>query len=549
MKKHKFSLLLIIIPLFILGWGLFYFYFFDPFYAYSPDPEYCYLINGLNMALLEFNRIGHYDHPGTTFQLYNGIIIRITHFFAGKDTIAQDVFNRPEYYLSAINLSLIILQSLLCFLIAWVGKKREIKTWQLIILQSGVLISTTMLSIFCRVTPERWIVVTALLFIIVYLVYGYGDRRPLKFAIWSGVIMGMGMATKFNFLPIILLPFLLIDSNKNRLVYSATGIVSFFFFLLPVINKFHSFRKFMVDIATHDGFYGEGEERMFDPERLLKGFSQIFDSSPELIFIIIAVITALIIAVIYRKKQNTNRHILFFVGMLFIILLQMIMVAKHFKFYYILPLIAIYPLILFIFDSFIQKTGSYKKWTQLPVILLFIVFVGFTTKQTYKNLQSEKSSMIQRETGQQFVSENVPANTLWFVEPYPSWMGAPYIENSIVYGISYVKWPIYYSAELMKLNPNIVTYENSEEMARIWRGPIISIDSIVVTKTPVYLYSSYGRNNALLMDILEKAALRNDINLSRDTIFSNHKKNSHIIVIQNKNSIKEWNTESYISTQ
>ena len=548
MKSHKFSLLLIIIPLFILGWGLFYFYFFDPFYAYSPDPEYCYLINGLNMALLEFNRIGHYDHPGTTFQLYNGIIIHITHFFAGKDSIAQDVFNRPEYYLSAINLSLIIIQSLLCFLIAWVGKKREIKTWQLIILQSGVLISTTMLSIFCRVTPERWIVVTAFLFIIVYLLYGYGDRRPLKFAIWSGVIMGMGMATKFNFLPIILLPFLLIDSNKNRLVYSATGIASFFFFLLPVINKFHSFRKFMVNIATHDGFYGKGEERMFDPERLLKGFSQIFDSSPELIFIIIAVISALIIAVIYRKKQKTNRNILFFAGMLFIVLLQILMVAKHFKFYYILPLLAIYPLILFIFDSFIQKTGSYKKWTQLPVILLFVIFISITAKQTYRDIKYTRINIAQREIERQFISDNLPANTLWFVVT-PSWMGAPYVENAFNFALCYIHHPVIYFPELSKKSPNIITNDKSDEFAWIWRGHKVHIDSIITTRTPIHLYSSKGRETSIFIDILEKAALRNDINLSRDTMFSNHKKNSHIIVIQNKNSIKEWNTERYISTQ
>jgi preprotein translocase subunit SecG len=546
MKVHKFSLFLILIPLFILAWGFFNLYFFDPFYAHAPDPEYPYLLNGLNVALLEFNRIAHFDHPGTPFQVYCGIIIRLTHLFAGKDAISQDVISRPEYYLSAISFSLVILQALLCFFIAWAGKKRGNKTWQLIILQSGVLFSVTMLAIYGRVIPERWLVVVAFLFIIVYLLYGYKDQHPLKFAIWSGIIMGMGMATKFNFLPIILLPFLLINSNINRLVYGTTGVASFFFFLLPIIKKFGYFRKFVIGIATHDGIYGGGEERMFDPARVKEGFFQIFDITPALAFIITALVAAIIIAIIYRKKHETNRPILFFAGMLFITLLQMIMVAKHFRPYYMLPLITMYPVVLFILDDFIQKTGNYKKWTLLPVILLFMGFTCITTKRTYNDIQSEKRDIVQREIVREFVSDNLPDNTLWIIDV--SWITAPYVENGIAYGLCYVRKPMDYFSELTNVNPNIIT-NYFDETARIWKGHTVPLDSIVVTRTPIHLYSSYGRTTATLMEVLKKTSRRNDVTLSIDTIFSNNQRGRHIIVMQNKNSQKDWNTEEFISSK
>jgi len=144
MKAQKFSPVLLIIPLFILAWGFYYFSLYDTFYSRNVDPEYPYLINGLNAALFEFKRIGHFDHPGTPFQIFCGLIIRITHLFTGKDSIAQDVFNRPDYYLNAINFSLIILQSVLTLLIGWIGKKRDIKIWQLVILQSVVLFNMLM---------------------------------------------------------------------------------------------------------------------------------------------------------------------------------------------------------------------------------------------------------------------------------------------------------------------------------------------------------------------------------------------------------------------
>ncbi|MCL2290575.1 MAG: hypothetical protein FWC34_07735 [Bacteroidetes bacterium] len=544
MKTYKFSPLFFIIPLFVIGWGIFSLYFFAPFYAYSPDPEYAFLLNGLNVSLLEFNRIAYTDNPGITFQVYCGLIIRITHFFTGKDVIAQDVINRPEYYLSAISLSLIILHALLCILIAWIGKKREIKTWPLIILQSGVLLSITMLAVFHRINSERWLVIVSLLFIIVYLLYGYKDRRPLKFAIWSGIVMGMGMATKFNFLPIILLPFLLIDTNKNRLVYAATGVASFFFFLLPIINKLKYFLNFLIDITIHDGPYGEGEKRIFNPEKMLAGFSRIFNLTPALALLIFAIVVAIIIAIIYRKKYGTNRQILLFSGILFIILLQVIMVAKQFNYFYMLPLITMYPFILFIFHDFIQKIGEYKKWTLLPVILLFIVFTGSTTKQTYKWLQSEKVNRVERKIELQFVADNLPANALWLADI--SYRAAPYVENGLIWGTCYIYWTINYFSELTKKNPNIITYHYPEEVIRVWQEPIIPIDSIVVTKTPIHLYSSEERRTAIMMEMLEKAAHRNDVTLSIDTLHSNNNANSHIIVMQNRNSQKEWKTEEFI---
>ena len=545
MKKTKFSLLFLIVPLFILGWGIFSLYFYAPFYAYSPDPEYACLLNGLNVSLLEFNRMAYVDNPGTTLQVYSGLIIRITHFFAGKDTVAQDVINRPEYYLSAISLSLIILNAFLCFLIAWVGKKRDIKTWQLLILQSGVLFSVSMLTLFHRLNSERWVIIVSLLFIIVYLLYGYKDKHPLKFAIWSGVVMGMGMATKFNFLPVILLPFLLINTNKNRLIYSATGVASFFFFLLPVIGKLRYFFNFIIGIATHDGIYGNGEKRIFNPETMKVGFSQIFHLTPALAFLIFAIVTAIILAVRYRKKYGKNRQILLFTGMLFTTLLQMIMVAKHFNYFYMLPLITMYPLFLFLFDDFVQEIGNYKKWTLLPGILLFIIFFGSTTKQIYYELQGAKRSRIERQIELQFVADNVPENSLWFADI--CYRAAPYVENGLIWGSCYIHWTIDYFSELIGKNPNIITYHFPEEVVRVWQEPIIPIDSMVVTKTPIHLYSSEERRTEIMMDMLEKAAQRNDVILSVDTIFSNYRRKTHIIVMQNHNAQKEWNTGELIS--
>ena len=547
MKTCRSYAILLIIPFFILSWGFFYFNSYETFYSHNIDPEYPYLLNGLNVALLEFNRIGHFDHPGTPFQVYCGVIIRITHLFTGKEAIAQDVFNRPDYYLSAIHFSLTILQSLLCLLIAFVGRKREVKIWQIVLLQSGVFLNALMLGLFCRVIPERWFVVISLLFIIIYLLFGYKDKNPLKFAIWSGIIMGMGLATKFNFLPLLLLPLLLIDSNKNRLIYTTTGIASFIIFLLPIINRLGHYRSFLVSIATHDGIYGQGTKRMFDPLQMKNSFFQMLESAPELIFITFSIITAIIFAILNKKNERTNRYILLFTGIFFIILLQTIMVSKHFKITYLVPLITFYPLFLFLLDSFIQKIGASKKWSFLPVILLFVIFTGFTANKILVNEKYRKMRIIERETMRMYVSDNLASNTFWFVEP--TWENAPYVENGIVYGLCYSHCKKSYINELINKNPNIITYIHSEDSVGIWRRCYIPIDSVVVTGVQIHLFSSPGRNAKMLMEILEKAALRNDVTLATDTLFYSNQLRSHIIVMQNQQSAKTWKTENFILSE
>ena len=525
-----------IIPLFIIAWGIVNILFFDTFYSRSVDPEYPYLINGLNVAMLEFKRIGHFDHPGTPFQVFCGLIIRITHLFTGTEhDIATDVFKRPDYYLNSINLALILLHSFLVFLIGWVGKKRNLSTRALLIIQSAVLFNSLLIMLFSRVIPERWILITSILFIIVYLQYGHNNLKPLKFAIWSGVVMGMGMATKFNFLPLIFLPLLLIDTNKNRLIYAGSGIVSFFVFISPIITKFKDYWQFITSIAKHDGIYGQGEQRMFNPETTKANLLEVFHVAPELIFIISLFVVVLILSIIYRTKNKTNRNILFCVGMFLIIFLQIIMVSKHFKNAYLVPLFSAYGIIFFWMDDFFI-TFFNKKWTKAVFPAIVFLLVLCTAKEVVADMPMQKAHKENREELRQYVTNNLTDNALWFVEP--TWESAPYVENGIIYGLSYCHRTAQYFPELMKINPNVITFEGMDNAVKIWRSIAIPLDSIVTTATPIYIYSTSGRHADMLMEKVNQTAQNMGINMITDTLFSQEKTQSHIISMYNPNSCR-----------
>ena len=538
MKSFKKKLIISIFPLLVIVWGIFMLTFFDPFYSKSTDPEFPYLINGLNCATLKFNYIGHIDHPGTPFQVYNGLVIRITHLLSGNGQIAQDVFARPEHYMNLISISLFLLQAALIFGIGLLGFKRKIPFWQIALLQASFLFNDVLMWLFCRINPDRFFMISGLIFILIYLKHGYENRSPQKFALWSGTVMALGLATKFNFLPVLILPLLLIDTNRNRLIYIGSGIVSFFVFTAPIITKFDEYFRFLTSIFKHDGLYGGGESNVLNFQKMTDSAFEIFRLNPELFVLIIALI-ALIVIAIRKKNSGMKGFIYLFAGYLFMIALQILMVSKHFKNYYLAPAFIIYGFMFFTISIFLS--GILKKRNHLILVsnilpLLFVLATAAKVKRDYPIISQQ---IEQRNKVRAFVDTKISKADYWFIEP--TWESGPQVENAIVYGLSYCGHRVDYMPQLMAVNPNIVTYEDNTEQVKLWRGIPVSLDSVVATGKNIHIYSTPGRHAPTLVQMVKDAASRNNFQLSVDTVFSDSETQNEIIRIKALNSNSKWN--------
>ncbi len=544
MKSFKQKLIISIFPLLVIIWGIFMLTFFDPFYSKSSDPEFPYLVNGLNCATLKFNYIGHIDHPGTPFQVYNGIIIRITHFVSGKGNIARDVFARPEHYLNAISNSLILLQAALIFCIGLLGFNRKIPFWQIAILQASFLFNDVLMWLFCRVNPDRFFLISGLIFILIYLKHGYENRSPRKFALWSGTAMALGLATKFNFLPVLILPLLLIGTNKNRLIYIGSGMVSFFIFIAPIITKFDEYFRFLTSIFKHDGLYGGGESKVLNFQKMTDSTFEIFRLNPELLVLIIVLIVLIVIAI--RKKDKGIRKFSFlFAGYLFIIALQILMVSKHFKNYYLAPTFIIYGFMFFTISNFLS--GVMKKQNHLILVsnILPLLFILATVTKVINDYPLISQQIDHRNKISAFVDTKITKADYWFIEP--TWESGPNVENAIVYGLSYCGHRVDYLPQLMSVNPNVITYEDNTEQVKLWRGESVSLDSIVATGTNIHIYSTPGRHASILVQMVKDAASRNNLELSIDTVFSDRETQNEIIRIKALNSNSRWTPLSILT--
>lgn len=532
------KLIITIVPAITLIWGIATLILFDSFSSRTIDSEYTYLINGLNCSQLHFNWIGHTDNPGTPLQIYNGIIIQLTHLLAGKGTLVKDVFSRPDFYMNAISLSMVLFHVLILLCIGRIGLKREIPTWQLIILQAGSFFNDVIFWLFLRVTPDRFFVIAVFLFILVYLKYGYQNYSSRKFAIYSGVAMACGFAIKFNFLPLLILPVFMIKSKEEKLIYSGVGIASYFIFVAPIITRFDDYFRFVKGMFFNQGSYGGGEAGIMNVSEIIRNIGENFSINPELALLLLVLIILFLLAFKRSETTDASRFTWIFAGYLIVFTLQIILVSKHFKNYYQAPVFALYALIFFTITEFLSTTiKRNKQLLSLSLILpvLFLALNAFKIKHDAESILKEK---LQRERVLAFVKNNIKPEDYWFVEP--CWESAPYQENGLVFGLSYCGHRVEYLPDLMKVNPNIITYEGKSEPVKLWRGLATSLDSVLATGKNIHIYSTSGRNAIELKQMLLDAATRNNFQLDVDTIFSDSESKKEIIRIKATNSQTNW---------
>lgn len=545
MSLVKKNLTISIIPLLVLFWGIIMLIFFDSFHSKSSDPEYPYLINGLNCALFHFNRIGLIEHPGTPFQLFCGMSILVTYLVSGSGGIAQDVFARPDFYLNAISFSILIVQVFLIFAIGVIGFKKRIPFWQIAILQASCFFNDICMWLFCRVNVDRFFMVIVLIFILVYLKHGYENRSSRKFAILSGATMALGLATKFNFLPLLILPLFLTNSNKTRLIYVGSGIASFLVFISPIIDKFVDYRNFLSSIFKHDGLYGTGAAKVLNLQKMLSGTSEILKLNPELYLLIPVLFFLIILAIRTRGKKDIKEFSLLFIGFLTIMIVQTIMVSKHFKNYYLVPTFSIYGFMFFSISLFLSKFVNKRSQLIIAGSILPVVFILFTIAKVNDDVAIINKLIEQREKIRTFADNEISKDDFWFVEP--TWESGPHVENALVFGMSYCRHREDYLPQLLNVNPNIITYEGNKDQVKLWRCVPVSLDSVVATGKNICVYSTPGRKALVLTQMLRDAAAKNSIHLQLDTIYNDNETEHRIIRAKGLNTSSTWQTKDVLA--
>ncbi len=517
------------IPLFYFLSGLAFLRLHRPFFMSRIDPEYLHLFNGMNCAILNFNRIGHYDQPGTPFQILTGIFIRITELLVGEGGLIEDVIRNPEKYLMGC---CVLLLALFSYVIFRLGKS---------LLDDGRPVSETLglqMAIFAfpilhelpfRYTTDRMLTLVMLLLIMVIwrFIYRPGYHES-KFALVSGMLVGLGIMVKFTFLPFAILPFLLIAVWKERLKYvlAVTGTVGLL--LIPIHKRLPKIWAFIRDLLTHDGLYGEGDATLLNTHQFMGNMKTLM--SEHLTAMLLVLLVLGLVVIVGDRLQTHPLRKRFILASLLTTLITILILAKHYKTYYAMPLL------LLIASGYWTSISQFRDRNLVRKMLgaLYFVIVAHSMGVTiYANRDLAKTNAPYYRM-YDFMQEKTRDGII-LVEP--TWLSAPYPGNAIVFGMSYVHHHNQYYNILHSIRPNLINWEGPDGPLMYCRMVEVDREALFRSGKNIYVVSTPGRQAPTLGAYIIDRGREAEVSFEVDTVYQDIEIEHYLIQYQ---PIESW---------
>ncbi len=351
--------------------------------GYDQDPAYVYLLNGL--SILTANAPGHTDHPGTPLQLFVAAFVPVWAMLTSPEAFASGLINSvladPEHYIRGISLALLLINAL-CFMYA--GARIFAATGSLflaVIFQSTPLIFPAVFPRAFYLSPE------AFLYAISAVTVGILSPRIFNPAHCagadsnlgklSGITLGIGIATKVTFIPLLglLLMFRGWQKLARPLLYCA---VTFLIAIFPIWTQIPRMVSWLLGLFLHTENYGQGSASIIDlalvPGRL-DALIHVFPLYFVIVGVLIAVpilaclvrlavrlcnrmgCTKFSVANLYGVSSGADRIVAARVSLVFglVLIAQTIIVLKHFGQHYMVPAL---PVAVVAFVWLVREAGA-----------------------------------------------------------------------------------------------------------------------------------------------------------------------------------------------
>jgi len=469
MNKKLLIFFLVLVPLVFLVIG----FRFDRT-KYGTDPESAYLINGLNIAMGE--PVGLYHHPGGTVQIYSAVVIRITHLLRATDTDLQaDVLLNSELYIEVLRKGLIVINALIMFLMGLAAFIWLRSIWLAILLQMSPFLSATVIELsFTKVSPEPLVFMSLMLLIILILKYYTSqDQKNKWFPVLFGILCGFGLATRITFIPILIIPFLIIGGKFNKFLFLFAIVPSFVLFTLPLVPVYKTMFYWFRDIGTHTGAYGQGNAGLIDANYYLNSIINIAKNNIEFVFAIVISTVLLLVIVItpkFKKSLPQRREPVYIVAFLLAQAGTLLAIAKQYNNQYLVGALCLTGIIfIFIFlniKSILLERKIYNE--TYSILVLIIVFIGFSIL-SFPNISMAYKGYRQSNKSTDETIARIERDYPGFVKTY--YYPASFNQYAqLRWGNVYAKQ--FHTNRLMELFPEGIFYNAWEKTFQFWETTI-----------------------------------------------------------------------------
>jgi len=503
--------ILAVVPVYLTIVGFIYLKNILALYLYTPDPVYAYLMNGVNLASGHIE-VGHADHPGTPVQCLEAIIIFIKHALTGNQIIYKDVLSNPESYLHAICITFVLLLSLVTFLTGKYVLKHTGSIGEALLFQF-VPMGTVMLEEgFGIHHPEALIIITSTFFTaylyVAFIEPASEENQKQKYfkAFLSGMFIGFLISCKFTCAPLILLVPFVLKNYKERILYLLISIAAFFLFTLPAHASWPYMLEWLTRLTTHDGHYGFGQQRVLNPGAYKASLIELFFGTEILFPVVYTLISLALICgtVLLFKKKNIHRvYVKAIWGIWLSITCMILVVAKHYAFYYLIPAMACFPLGLIVAHKiFLNASINYRKLNKPVLITLCTCSFIFLAAKHIRDLPDFYNIKPSFDKTRQFIANNKGMPIIITTEEDQS---SAFIEPSLNFGVVYSgsRMRFIYYNFLQARYPNSFEYYIPENRLFQWAEPVIPAQIFSKSSKVLVYFKGKGAKKEIEKSILD----------------------------------------------
>lgn len=492
MSKHGKELILLIIPVlhFILGTLLHLDY--GIFYQRSTDPEYFHLLNGINVAL--FNLATPYiDHPGTPLQVLVAISAwPVSMFYPGF--IVDNVIDHPEEFITA---AVILMNIVIAGVLFIAGNKVYRYTrviWMALLIQIIPLGNIHALTAFARLTPESFMIVPVVLLCVIMVKKLNADNPEISTLEINqlAAIAGLGMAIKFSYFPLILVPVFLLSKTIKVAKYGVLSAAYTLLFAFPILFNLNKAYNWFGKMLISDGQWGSGSSSFINWADVPQNLLLLVKVKYFFIVILIVLFLVTIYSTILKKKGTQVLNKISW-GLISGIVLFIFLITKHFAYHYYFPVLLLQSIIIILLLEYINRLKVLRLGIKPLTAVGFIIFVGYILFQVpqfsrmYNHLHikmgeyEEFSEEVQRKADQ-----NIP------VIITSNYKGCPFPEKALNDGYLLCgNLKITFSEKLIKEYPNSVFYVSWSNNFYKW-DVFLDADNFIDPETGVYIFIGHG---------------------------------------------------------
>lgn len=490
-------LLLIVLPLALIVLSLHQKSARTNYHMYDTDPEYAYVFSGMNICNLSTPT--HVQGPGTPLQVLSAVVIKVVHIFRStKDTLNVDVMKNPDIYCSAINTFLIFLIAVSIFLAGIAVSFATGNIFAGVFFQLIPFTKWILLDLNSRIMVESLIISGVILLMAFVVLYIYDQKVDPKkwinkYVIVFGILIGFIASNKLVYLPIAILPFLIIKGPKQKAAYTLASILAFSIFSFSIFFHWVTFRDWYIINFFHSGMYGSGQATIVDWGIFRNNFKGIFTNNN---FYLITLLTSSIVLLFYlipfvKLKRKNDKEFYAFLGIYIAMMVLTILISKQYKEYYLaVNYLLIIPCWFFIIRiaSRIIPTVSFK-YIQVAalIVMLFVVWNnGPKLVIDYHSIRVDKDEMYTESL--HYVEQNIYSETPVLV--LANYYGAPFKEYGLYFAMGWSghKMAMKYAQDLNVLYPHIYFYHGWNNSFNQW-GTSHSYIDLVKKYQKVVFYS------------------------------------------------------------